>query len=152
MSLTLNPSIRAGLPRRSAAWIGTARPASAPAAAGPEAQNPQPNMEPDTLLVRFSAARAIPPELAAAALLRAAIPPWKRPLFALLDFLSPRLFRTDREIVAEALQAQSEDELRRIISYMHSRVRRPDSFARDVLGIRVSGQRLLRLALPLFQP
>jgi hypothetical protein len=50
------------------------------------------------------------------------------------------------------LRARSTAEVKQAISYMHSRVRRSESFIRYTLGIRVSGQRLLTLTGQLFQP
>lgn len=108
-------------------------------------------MESDPLQVRFIRARALPSEKAADLLLRGAVPPVKRPLFLLLDAFSPDLFRVDREVVSDVLRSRSVEEVHQAITYMHSRMRRPHNFFRDVLGIRISGQRLLRLALHLFE-
>jgi hypothetical protein len=138
--------------RGESAWLGALVLSGAQFFAGALFPSVRPAMEPDTILARFARLHGLEPTQAAERFLLAAVPPSRRPLFRFLNRLVPAHFRPDRELVSEVLRARSTAEVKQAISYMHSRVRRSESFIRYTLGIRVSGQRLLTLTGQLFQP
>ncbi|MFM8878349.1 MAG: hypothetical protein ACKOKG_04320 [Verrucomicrobiota bacterium] len=75
------------------------------------------------------------------------VSPWKRPQYRLARWLHPKAFAQDVSVVEDALNATRPEEVKLAITDLHDRARRRPLFWRASLGWRVSGRRLLTLAL-----
>jgi hypothetical protein len=79
------------------------------------------------------------------------VPPTKRPLYRLACWLQPAAFAQDVSVVEDALNALRPDQVKLAIADLHDPARRRRVFWRDWLGLRVSGRRLLAVALRGFE-
>lgn len=79
------------------------------------------------------------------------VPPTKRPIYRLARWIQPAVFAQDLSVVEDALNALRPEEVKLAIADLHDPARRRRVFWRDTLGLRVSGRRLLALALRGFE-
>jgi hypothetical protein len=107
-------------------------------------------MTPSTLLELYCTRHGRKPELFVEEAFVRCIVPWRRPLVLLVRWLDPDLFAHDRFVLEEAAKATSYDDVVSAVDLLHYRARREFSFWRDLLGLRISGRRLLDLADALF--
>jgi hypothetical protein len=94
----------------------------------------------------YCAKTGLSPEPALQHLFRQCIPPWKRPVMALIHWFDPSAFQLDWSVIQEAAQATNPAEVETAVDLLHYRGRREPSFWRDFMGLRISGKRLLSLA------
>ncbi len=79
------------------------------------------------------------------------VSPTKRPLYRLARWIQPSAFTQDVSVVEDALNALRPEQVKLAIADLHDPARRRRVFWRDSLGLRVSGRRLLAVALRGFE-
>jgi hypothetical protein len=104
-----------------------------------------------TLRQRLATLRACEPAEVSRWALMECVSPWKRPQYRLACWIQPKAFAQDLSVVEDALNATRPEQVKLAITDLHDRARRRPLFWRDSLGLRVSGRRLLAVALMGFQ-
>jgi hypothetical protein len=104
-----------------------------------------------TLRQRLAELRSCEPAEVGPWALLECVSPWKRPQYRLARWLHPRAFTQDVSVVEDALNATRPEQVKLAIADLHDPARRRPLFWRDSLGLRVSGRRILALALSGFQ-
>lgn len=80
----------------------------------------------------------------------ACIPWWRRPFVVLLEWVVQDTFRLDWAVIDDVAQRRSFEEVAHAVDVYRYRTSGDRSFVRRRLGFRISGRRLLDLAVALF--
>jgi hypothetical protein len=103
------------------------------------------------LLERYSERLRISPEEARTRLFYECVQSWKRGFVRLHNGLRPGLYRHDWRLVEEAGKATSRQEVLDALDRWNHRSNSVPSYARDRWNWRVSGRRLLAVAMEVFK-
>jgi len=75
-----------------------------------------------------------------------AMHPEIKPLAFLINFLRPGFFRSDLDCIRSVAAAETKEEVRAIVNSLQFDPTFKQGFFRGLLGVRISGRRLTRLA------
>jgi hypothetical protein len=102
---------------------------------------------PTDFRVAFCQVFGVGPDRYAAAALRRCLPPFSRPLGALVLLLAPRVLRRELAVMEELGGVAEVSEFKRVLeSYVYEIARDKAHFRTRTLGLRISRRRFLRLA------